>query len=34
MSPLRTTLIALPAADLMIASCAPRSAAQLVVFDP
>jgi P-type conjugative transfer protein TrbJ len=34
MSPLRKTLIALPVAALMITNCVPRSAAQLVVFDP
>jgi P-type conjugative transfer protein TrbJ len=34
MRPLRKTLIVLPVAAAMMTSCVPRSAAQLVVFDP
>jgi P-type conjugative transfer protein TrbJ len=34
MRSLRRTLIALPIAAMMLASCVPRSAAQLTVFDP
>ena len=34
MRPLQRTLMALPIAAVMLASCVPRSAAQLTVFDP
>ena len=34
MRPLQRTMLALPIAAVMLASCVPRSAAQLTVFDP